>query len=183
MLTLSARSKRTSSPTEMRPEPASMSPATQSSSIVFPAPDPPNRIVNPGATRKLTSRVNPWVGVDRLACTRTASSTGIREPSSAEAFLSEEMAGASLIGLFYRADGPSPAIESINNREQPKTEDEQQQGRLIRAAVVRNLHPIIDIDRDRARHTRYIATNHEHHAELSHGVGKTQHRTGNQSRQ
>jgi hypothetical protein len=43
---------------EIRPASGSSQPATQSSNVVFPAPEGPNRMVNPGAALKSTSSAN-----------------------------------------------------------------------------------------------------------------------------
>ena len=51
-------SNKARSPTAIRPASGVASPATQSSSVVLPDPDAPNRMVNPGAAVKSTSREN-----------------------------------------------------------------------------------------------------------------------------
>src|SRR5258707_141550 len=53
-----AESKRTRSLRAMRPESGVVSPATQSSKVVLPAPEGPNKIVKPGAAGNSTSRLN-----------------------------------------------------------------------------------------------------------------------------
>ncbi len=58
MLTRDPASNKTRSPMTILPASGAARPATQSSSVVFPDPEGPNRMVNPGAALKSTSSEN-----------------------------------------------------------------------------------------------------------------------------
>src|SRR5208337_2669351 len=63
-----------SPPTTIRPSSGSVSPAMQSSSVVLPAPDAPNRIVKPASARKWTFSRKPPSGFGKRLRMRTSSS-------------------------------------------------------------------------------------------------------------
>src|SRR5579862_7988236 len=71
-------SKRARSPTEMRPESGVRRPAIESSSVVFPAPEAPNRMVKPGSAWNVTSSVKSCASVvcRRESCTLRGAPAG-----------------------------------------------------------------------------------------------------------
>src|SRR5580700_4905268 len=61
----------------MRPSSGSLSPAMQSSSVVFPAPEAPKRIVKPASARKWTFRLKLFSGFGKRFRMRTSRSAEI----------------------------------------------------------------------------------------------------------
>lgn len=74
-------------------------------------------------------------------------------------------------------------IESVYDRQYCKRNGEQHERHAIRIGVLQRLHVIVDIDRDRTRHSRQITSDHEYDAKLAHSVGEAEHQgchdTGN----
>src|SRR5580658_1391019 len=156
VLTCRPESNKTRLPTAILPASGATRPAMQSRMVVFPDPEEPNSMVNPGAASNSTSSVN------------------------------EGSAGVGIeVRLFDRADRPGftirRAIQPVDHRQHEETEDQQKQRRRIGCGVVGRLHLIININRDGARYSRNIASNHQHHSKLAHGVSKYQGRARDQS--
>src|ERR1017187_6097873 len=161
-------SNKTRSPTAIRPVSGVASPATQSSSVVFPDPDGPNNMVNPGSTLKSTSRENSRAGEKKLLRMR-ALKGGVASFGSAGVGIG--------FRLFDRTDHPrsllqrSP-VQTVHHREHYEAEDQQQYRHAIGRGIVRSLHLIVDVNGDGAGHAGNIAADHQHHSKLAHGVSK-----------
>src|SRR5580692_7596728 len=65
-------------------------------------------------------------------------------------------------------------IDGVHHRQNCERDREQHERHSIRVRILKRLHVIVDIDRDGARDTSKIAADHEHNAELAHGVGKAE---------
>ena len=76
--------------------------------------------------------------------------------------------------LFYGIDDPGFAVHTINDCQEPKTEDKENERSIVRAAIVSRLDAIIDIDGNRPCDPRDISADHQHHAEFAHRMGKAQ---------
>src|SRR5450631_6587 len=167
-----AASNKTRSLIAMRPESGLVNPATQSSRVVLPAPDGPNRIVNPGAAWNSTSRTNSWDCAAKRLRNRASSRGAAADLSVRGGFISR---------LFYGPDHPCLAVEAIHHRQHDEAEREQQQRGLVGASVIGGLHAIEDINGHGSSDAGNISADHEHDAEFSHGVSKAQGGARNQA--
>src|SRR6202034_518937 len=151
-----AASNRMWSPMVIRPESGLVNPATQSSTVVFPAPDGPNRMVNPGAARNSASRTNSCPGAaNRLRNPAASGGPGVLSSFSFCAGADEETAIAvgssvrrSLISaeLFCGSDDPHLPVHTVNEGQHGKAEHQQQHSFCIRLSFFGGLEPSEDVD-------------------------------------
>src|SRR5712671_1253817 len=141
----------------MRPTSGITSPATQSSKVVFPAPDGPKRMVNPGVAWNSTSRAKSRSSELRRLWTRTWSVRSLASPDRGEGSARRLGSAANclpalsavcmwLIILFQWSDKPRPPVQTINQREHSEAEQQQHQRSLICGIVFRGLHAVEDIN-------------------------------------
>src|SRR5579871_4409259 len=117
----------------MWPESGALRPAMQSSNVVLPAPDAPKRMVKPDWTWNATSSLN-------RCCANCLPNSAWRQGPG----------WPSISSGFYWYD-PCFAIHAIHEGEQDEADDQQDQGRLICAGIVRGLNTVINVDRHGAR--------------------------------
>ena len=67
-------------------------------------------------------------------------------------------------------------------QENDEGEGEHPGGEPVRPAVVERLHVVVERDREHLGLARDIAADHQHHAELAHGVREAEHHGGDESR-
>src|SRR5580704_9013362 len=188
MLAREPASNKTRSPTTILPASGGVRPATQSSSVVLPDPEGPNSMVNPGAALKSTlSQNGRWVAekVLRMRAIRV----GFADLVSG----SRGSAGVGIeVRLFdwthrsyfavRRCLRQGRPVQSVDQSQHRETKDEQQQCHGISRGIVGGLHLIVNSDGNGARHSRNVASNHQHHPKLAHGVSECQGYAGNQTR-
>src|SRR5260370_30069405 len=170
-------SNKTRSPTVIRPVSGVATPATQSSRVVFPDPDAPNNMVKPGSAVNSTSRENSRSG-ERKVFPMPTVSVRFAEVCSRDMSIESR--------LPDRTHRPHSLIRSavppINHSQHSETEYQQQQPHSIGRRIVPVLHLIVNADRDRPGHAGNVASNHQHHSKLAHGMSKRQDDAGEQSR-
>src|ERR1700722_5174529 len=150
----------------MLPESGSFKPATQSSSVVLPAPEAPKTMVKPVAEWKSTSRTKSNAAPIRL---RTCAC------SMRDAVLSLSMS-------MNGSEQPSLPVQAVDDGQHGKADDQQQQRSGIRGGVVRSLHLVEDLNRDCARNAGNVSAHHEDYSEFSHGMRERQSGAGNEPR-
>src|SRR5213593_4725069 len=74
-----------------------------------------------------------------------------------------------------RSKEPHLSVQSIYDRQNHKRGNQQHNRRFCRAGVIQSLHLIVDVDGERARDARNVATHHEYHAKLTYRMGEAQH--------
>src|ERR1700676_5513066 len=124
----------------IRPASGLANPATQSSRVVLPAPDGPNRIVNPGAARNSASRINSRACAANRLLILASSSAPIIVPRAETVDATATAAGSSvrealIAESFYRAHEPGFPIDAIYDGQHDEAECEQQQGGLIGGGI------------------------------------------------
>ena len=154
----------------IRPSSGDCSPAMQSSTVVLPAPEAPNRIVNPAETASSTSSVK--------FC-----------PLSRRKLFSIRAVNCSFCVAIGRRSSPSPHAPSpacaagIEDRQHGEAERQQNERGAVCRCVIERLHLVVNQNGDRLRCAGNIAADHEHHAELAQGVRETQNHPGQHARQ
>ena len=125
------------------------SPARQRSTVVFPDPEAPNRIVMPGGAESATSSAN--CGEKPLAESRAVT--------------------------LMRAATPTTAFAAARRRRRARRTRRPAAASAVRLAsrYCRSACTlVVDRDRDRARDAGQVAADHEHDAELAEGVREAQ---------
>ena len=69
-------------------------------------------------------------------------------------------------------DDPGPAIQAVYEGQESETDNQQDEGGLIRTNVVGSLHAVVDIDGDRPGDSGNIAADHQHDPEFTHRMGE-----------
>src|SRR3954463_8813350 len=115
MLTRDELSNRTRSLTTIRATSGVVRPATQSSRVVLPAPDAPNKMVKPGGASKSTSRLNSGSAGEPFS--NGALQTSLSRRNWRSDYILDGMLQVHCT-LFYGIQQRRSAIQAVNHGEQ-----------------------------------------------------------------
>ena len=119
-----SESNNTRLPSEISPALVLARPATQSSNVVFPAPEGPNRIVKPGGDSKSTSKTNSESSFPVLLGTSPSGIRGLEMNERVRPLLVQDGCTRRSSRLFYGMDHPGFAIHS--HKRLPRAQSREQ---------------------------------------------------------